>query len=99
MANHGVWHRRAGSLRSGLHDDVTHGDSLETRNQRWVTLAISTHDDTGPRARVLLSVVCATAGFTTAAEAAANPIANAERRSRLLSMESSLKVEGCTLAD
>jgi len=86
MADHRVRRRGSISFRSRLHDDVTHRHSFETRDCRRV-LPVLTHSGHG-----LVSVlVCEAAGFTMMVEAAANPIANAERRSTL-SIDSSRDV-------
>src|SRR5437762_5047701 len=81
MTDHRIHHRSSfSSLRTRLNDDVPQRDSLETGDDRWC-LAIDTVHDTRRRCRVLIVRGLRRGGFTTAAEAAANPIANADLRS------------------
>ncbi len=55
MADHGVLHGGARGLRSGLHDDIAHGDRLKAGDHGWCFAIISTHHDTGPRRRILVA--------------------------------------------
>src|SRR5215467_15358831 len=48
VTNHGIHHRGSGSFRSRLHDDVTHRDGLETRDEgRSLALVSTLHDTPG----------------------------------------------------
>src|SRR5262245_15852807 len=49
MTDHGVHHGRTHCLRSRLHDDIAHRDSLETGDDGWRHSIVFTNHDTWPR--------------------------------------------------